>query len=67
MIDNAEDLDLVMPICNLLEFSKNYSMTSGNLWKYYRAKTDDVDDNASDGKQFKYKTKIAGKTPKRPE
>ena len=32
-------------------------MTSGRLWNYYREETDDVDDNASDGKSFEYKTK----------
>ena len=36
------------------------------LQNYYRDKTDDVDDNALDGKSFKYKTKIVGKAPKRP-
>ena len=41
-------------------------MTSGSLWNYYRDKVDDVDDNASDGKSFKYKIKIVGKTPERP-
>ena len=41
-------------------------MTSGSLWNYYRDETDDVDDNASDGKLFRYKTKIVGKTPRRP-
>ena len=35
-IDNAEDLDIVMPIYNLLEYSKNYTKTTGNLWNYYR-------------------------------
>ena len=40
-IDNAEDLDIVMPKYNLLEYSDNYSMTSGNLWNYYRDETDD--------------------------
>ena len=35
-IDNAEDLDIVMPIYNLLEYSDNYCMTSGSLWNYYR-------------------------------
>ena len=29
LIDNAEDLDIVMWIYNLLEYSQNYSMTSG--------------------------------------
>ena len=37
----------------------------GNLWNYYRDEIDDVD-NASDGKSFKYKTKILGKTSRRP-
>ena len=30
-MDNAEDLDIVMPMYNLLEYSKNYSMTLQNL------------------------------------
>ena len=38
-------------------------MTSGSLWKYYRDKIDDVDDNASDGTSFKNKKKIVGKIP----
>ena len=36
LIDNAEDLDIVMPIYNLLEYSKNYRKTTGSLWNYYR-------------------------------
>ena len=70
MTDNAEDLDMVMPMYNLLEFIQSYSMTLGSSWNYYRDKFDDVDDNASDGKSFKYKSKIVGKTPEssaRPE
>ena len=51
---------------NLLEYGQDYSVASGSLWNYYRDKIDDVDDNASDGKSFKYKTKIVGKTPERP-
>ena len=34
-IDNAEDLDVVMPMYNLLEYSKNYRKT-GSLWNHYR-------------------------------
>ena len=41
-------------------------MTSGSLWNYYRDEIDDVDDNASDDKSFKYKTKIVEKTQERP-
>ena len=55
-----------MLMYHLLEYSKNYSMTSGCLWNCYRDETDDVDDKASDGKAFKYKTKIVGKTPEIP-
>ena len=34
LIGNAEDLDVVMPIYNLLEYSKNYKKTTGSLWNY---------------------------------
>ena len=67
LICNAEDLDIFMLMYNLLEYSQNYSMTSGSLWNYYRGKIDDINDNASDSKSFKYKTKIVGKAPARPE
>ena len=36
LIDNAEDLHVVIPMYNLLEYRDNYSMTSGSLWIYYR-------------------------------
>ena len=67
MIDNAEDLDVVMPTYNLLEYSQNYSMISGSLWNFYRDEIDDVDDITSDGKSLKNKTKIVGNTPNRPK
>ena len=35
-IDNAEDLDVVMPMYNLLEYSKNSRKTTGSLWNYNR-------------------------------
>ena len=34
LIDNAEDLYTLMLMYNLLEYSPNYSMTSGSLWSY---------------------------------
>ena len=67
LIDNAEDLDIVMPMYSLLGYSQNYSITSGTLQNYYRDDIGDVDYNTSDGKSFKYETKIVGKTPERPE
>ena len=30
-VDNAKDLDIVMPMYNLIEYSDNYLKTSGNL------------------------------------
>ena len=50
LIDEAEDLGTVMPMYNLLEYSQNYSMTSGNLWKYYRDEIKD-DDNKRSGNE----------------
>ena len=35
-IDNAKDIDTVMPMYNLIEYSDNYRKISGSLWKYYR-------------------------------
>ena len=37
-IDNAKDIDVVMPMYNLIEYSDSYSKTSGSLWQYYRVK-----------------------------
>ena len=34
-IGNAEDLDIVMPRYDLLEYSKSYRKTTGSLWNYY--------------------------------
>ena len=36
LIDNAEDLDIVMPMYNWLDYSKNYSKTIGSFWNNYR-------------------------------
>ena len=41
-IDNAKDIDIVMPINNLTEQSDNHSKTSGSLWQYYK---DDPNDD----------------------
>ena len=40
-IDNAEDLDVVMPMYNSLEYSKNFKKTTGSLWNYYRDEPND--------------------------
>ena len=43
LVENAEDLDIVMPIYNLLEYSKNYEKTSGSLFNYYRDEPNEVE------------------------
>ena len=35
-IDNVEDIDVLVPMYNLLEYSKNYKKTTGSLWNYYK-------------------------------
>ena len=61
LIDNAEDLDVVMPMHNLPEYSKNYEKSTGSLWNYY---TDEPKDGAVIYGNKKitanYKTKITG-------
>ena len=45
LIEDANDLDIVMPMYNLLEYSKNYRKTIGSLYNYNR---DELSDNAND-------------------
>ena len=47
VIDNAEDLDVVMPMYNLIEYSKNYRKTTGSLWNYYRDESTDDTNNSN--------------------
>ena len=35
-LDNAESIDIVMPMHNSIEYSNSYSETSGSLWQDYR-------------------------------
>ena len=59
-IHNAEDLDVVMPMYNFLEYSRNYRKTTGSLWNYYR---DEPSNPLSSGSEsFKYKTSITVNT-----
>ena len=68
-IEDADDLDIVMPMYNLLEYSKNYRKTIGSLYNYYRDElSDDADNNNVDNikvvnsEAFKYKNKIIDNT-----
>ena len=67
-MDNAENLDAVMPMCNFLEYSKSYRQTRGSLWNYYRDEPNNFPaynynaDPITNSESFKYKTSIIGKT-----
>ena len=68
LIEDANDLDIAMPMYNLLEYSKNYRKTIGSLYNYYRDElTNDDNDNFANinvvnSATFKYKNKITGNT-----
>ena len=59
-IDNAQDIDIVMSMYNLIEYSNNYSKTSGSLWPYYQ---DDPNHNIMQSESFKSKINVRVKTP----
>ena len=67
--DNAKDIDIVKPMYNLIEYSDNYSKTSGGLWNYYRDEPYLNADGAfayfpannNNSALFKFKTKLAGR------
>ena len=68
-IDNAKDMNIVMPMYNLIEYSDNYAKTTGSLWEYCkdvpaRNTNDDIvifaEDNTTDS--FKFKAKITDQT-----
>ena len=68
-IDNAKDIDIVMPMYNLIEYSDNYAKTTGSLWQYCkdipaRNNNDEIviftEGNFTDS--FNFKIKITGET-----
>ena len=68
-IDNAKDIDIVMPMYNLIEYSDNYAKTTGSLWQYCKdipapAANNIIEnftrDNTTDS--FNFKAKITGQT-----
>ena len=69
-IDNAKDIDIVMPMYNLIEYSDNYAKTSGSLWQYCKdipARNNNnnaiiifAENNLTDS--FNFKVKFTGQT-----
>ena len=69
LIEDVDDLDIVMPMYNLLEYSKGYRKTIGSLYNYYRDELNDdanlnnfANNNAVSSNSFQYKNKIIGNT-----
>ena len=44
-IDDAETIDLVMPMGNVIEYSSNYSVTTGSLWFYSKDESNNFNNN----------------------
>ena len=68
-IDNAKDINIVMPMYNLIEYSYNYAKATGSLWQYCkyipaRNNNDEIVvfavNNVTDS--FDFKAKITGQT-----
>ena len=62
-VDRAKHIYIAMPMYNLIEYSDNYSDTSGSLWQFKR---DEVPANNGDltidnSQSFKYKAGLVGK------
>ena len=68
-IEDVHDIDVVMSIYNLTEYSDIYSKESGSLWQYYRNKPTldnnnkitDFSVNKKNNTSFKFKQKITWK------
>ena len=63
LVDETDFINITMPMYNLIEYSDNYSDTSGSLWDFKRDEIDNAnvtnDDNAP---SFKYKASLMGNT-----
>ena len=49
-----------MPMYNLIEYSDNFSKTSGSLWQYFK---DEPNDNLTDSESLKSEIKITSNAP----
>ena len=54
LIDNADELDVVMPMYNLLEYRKNYRKTTSSSWNYYRDEPNNPPLNDDDSPTINY-------------
>ena len=62
-VDTAENLDIAMPMYNLIEYSDNYQDSSATLYQYKRDEPPgDIDNNlaVNNSSSFKYKVNLLG-------
>ena len=61
-IDTAENVDIIMPMYNLMEYTDNYSKVYGSLKEMKKNIHNGNPDNvtAADSTSFKYKSSILG-------
>ena len=58
-VDNAKELDVVMSMYNVVEYTNNYTKTSGSLWQYCRNEpNDNMTHEAESFNKFRSKCKI---------
>ena len=74
VIEDAQDLNIVIPMYNLLYYAKNLRKTIGYFWNYYPGMQKSGHDNNAilrqriiypikDSESFNYKTKLVGNVP----
>ena len=63
-VHEADFINITMPMYNLIEYSDNYSDTSGSLWQFKRDEVINNADVANDNNapSFKYKANLIGNT-----
>ena len=62
-VDEADIINFTMPMYNLIEYSDNYSDTTGSLWQFRRDEIEeDADLTINNASSFKYKANLIGDT-----
>ena len=61
-VDYADFINIAMPMYNLIEYSDNYSDTSGSLWDFKRDEIVNNADVTNDDNAPSFKTSIIGNT-----
>ena len=73
LIEDAQDLDIVAPMYNLINYCKSFRKTTGSFWNYYPDKPSAYSFGGNErtkvfylirnSESFNYKTKLVGNLP----